>query len=168
MICVKLYLIQGDAMKKIAVMLLIFIVAIAFAGCSKETEESKVKKVITEIQAAGEEKEVKNIMAHISKTYNDPSGYNYEGIRGLLLGYFFRYPKISAYITNLEVSVEGESAKVMFEAVLTSGVKTGSISDIIPESLGVWYFDVTLKKEEDEWKVTSAQWEEAQVYEAEQ
>jgi hypothetical protein len=153
-------------MKKVVVTFLVFIVAVALISCSKETEESKVKKVITEIQAAGEEKEVKKIMAHISKTYNDPRGYNYEGIRGLLLGYFFRYPKISAYITNLEVSVEGEAAKAGFEALLTSGVKTGSISDIIPESLGVWYFDVTLKKESDDWKVTSAKWEEAQVYEA--
>jgi ketosteroid isomerase-like protein len=155
-------------MKKIAVMLFIFIVAVAFAGCSKETEESKIKKVITEIQAAGEEKEVKKIMAHISKTYNDPRGYNYEGIHGLLLGYFFRYPKISAYITNIEVSVEGESAKAMFEAVLTSSDKTGSIKDIIPQELGVWDFDVTLKKESGEWKVTSAQWEQAQVLQPEE
>lgn len=155
-------------MKRILIFFFIFVVAFALVGCQRETEESKVKKVITEIQTAGEEKEVKKIMAHISKTYNDPRGYNYEGIRGLLLGYFFRYPKISAYITNLEVSVEGEAAKAGFEALLTSGVKTGSISDIIPESLGVWYFDVTLKKESDDWKVTSAKWEEAQIIEPEE
>jgi hypothetical protein len=152
-------------MKRILIFFFIFVVAIALISCSKETEESKIKKVITEIQAAGEEKEVKKIMTHISKTYSDPRGYNYEGIRGLLLGYFFRYPKISAYITNLEISVEGEEAQAGFEALLTSGVKTGSISDVIPESLGVWFFDVTLKKESGDWKVTSAKWEEAQVYE---
>jgi len=152
-------------MRRVATILIIFAVAVVFIGCSKETEESKVKKVITEIQAAGEEKEVKKIMAHISKTYNDPRGYNYEGIHGLLLGYFFRYPKISAYIANLEVSVEGATAKARFEAMLTSSDKTGSIKDIIPQELGVWYFDVTLVKESNEWKVTSAQWEEAQVYE---
>jgi len=150
-------------MKKIAVMLLIFIVAVAFAGCSKETEESKVKKVITEIQAAGEEKEVKKIMTHISKTYSDPRGYNYEGIRGLLLGYFFRYPKISAYITGLTISVDGASAKAVFQAVLTSGEKTGSIKDIIPQELGVWDFDVVMKKESGGWMVVSAQWQEALI-----
>ncbi len=151
---------KGYSMRRVATILIIFAVAVVFIGCSKETEESKVKKVITEIQAAGEEKEVKKIMAHISKTYNDPRGYNYEGIHGLLLGYFFRYPKISAYIANLEVSLEGAAAKARFEAMLTSSDKTGSIKDIIPQELGVWYFDVTLVKESNEWKVTSAQWEE--------
>ncbi|MBN1473141.1 MAG: hypothetical protein JW914_00870 [Syntrophaceae bacterium] len=155
-------------MRRILTILIIFAIAIIVIGCHKETEQNKVKKVITEIQAAGEEKEVKKIMAHISKTYSDPRGYNYEGIRGLLLGYFFRYPKISAYITNLQVSVEGEAAKAGFEALLTSGVKTGSISDVIPESLGVWFFDVTLKKESGDWKVTSAKWEQAQILKPEE
>jgi hypothetical protein len=155
-------------MRRVATILIIFAVAVVFIGCSKETEESKVKKVITEIQAAGEEKEVKNIMTHISKTYSDPRGYNYEGIRGLLLGYFFRYPKISAYIAELTVSVDGASAKASFQAMLTSSDKTGSIKDIIPQELGVWYFDVTLEKESDDWKVTSAQWEEAQILQPEE
>ena len=159
---------KGYSMRRVATILIIFAVAVVFIGCSKETEESKVKKVITEIQAAGEEKEVKKIMTHISKTYNDPRGYNYEGIRGLLLGYFFRYPKISAYIAELTVSFDGASAKASFQAMLTSSDKTGSIKDIIPQELGVWYFDVTLEKEEDEWKVTSAQWEEAQILQPEE
>jgi len=147
-------------MKRIPIFFIIFAVAFAFIGCARESEEAKVKKVITKIQAAGEEKEIKKIMAHISKTYSDPRGYNYEGIHGLLLGYFFRYPKISIYITGMMISVEGDSAKAVFQAVLTSKEKTGSIKDIIPEALGVWEFDVTLEKEARDWKVTSAKWEE--------
>ena len=49
-----------------------------------------------------------------------------------------------------------------FQAVLTSGDKTGSVTDIIPQSLGVWEFDVTLKKESNNWKVISAAWKEAE------
>ncbi|PKN80164.1 MAG: hypothetical protein CVU51_14880 [Deltaproteobacteria bacterium HGW-Deltaproteobacteria-1] len=88
---------------------------------------------------------------------------NYEGIKGLLLGYFFRYPKISAYINNLTISVENSSARAEFQTVLTSGEKTGSMADVIPNSLGVWDFDVTLKKESNDWKVTSAKWEESEI-----
>ena len=150
-------------MKKAVAISLIFIFAAFFSGCVKEDEQTRVKKVITAIQAASEEKEVKKVMEHISKNYSDPQGNNYESIKGLLLGYFFRYPRISAYISNLDISVEGAAAKAKFETVLTSGVKTGSISDVIPESLGVWNFDVSLKKEEGEWKITSAQWQEAMI-----
>jgi hypothetical protein len=150
-------------MQKAVASFLVFIFAASFSGCAREDEQAKVKKVITAIQAASEEKEVKKVMEHVSKNYFDPQGNNYESIRGLLIGYFFRYPKIAAYISNLDISVEGAAAKAKFEAVLTSGVKTGSISDVIPESLGVWNFDVTLKKESGEWKVISAQWQEVLI-----
>jgi hypothetical protein len=147
-------------MRRFVTILLIFIITITALGCHKETEQDKVKKVITDIQAAGEEKDVKKIISNIAKTYNDPQGYNYETIKGLLIGYFIRYPKISAYITNLEISIENKSAKAVFQTVLTSGNKSGSVSDVIPQSLGVYDFDVSLKKESNGWKVTSAKWEQ--------
>ena len=147
-------------MRRFVTILLIFIIIIIALGCHKETEQDKVKRVITDIQAAAQEKDVKKIINNIAKTYNDPQGYNYETIKGLLIGYFLRYPKISAYITNLEISIENKSAKAVFQTVLTSGNKTGSVSDVIPQSLGVYDFDVSLKKESNGWKVISAKWEQ--------
>jgi len=147
-------------MRRIVTMSLVFVIIITVLGCHKMTEQDKVKKVITDIQKAAQEKDVKKIINNLAKTYNDPQGFNYETIRGLLLGYFFQYPKISAYITNLEISIENTSAKAVFQTVLTSGNKTGSAADMIPQSLGVWDFDVSLKKESNGWKVTSAKWEQ--------
>lgn len=77
--------------------------------------------------------------------------------------HFLRYPKISVYINNLQIAVEGASAKVTFEAILTSGQKTGSLKDIIPQSFGIYAFDVAMKKENNGWKVISAHWEEMGV-----
>ena len=107
-------------------------------------------------------------MNNLSKTYSDPQAFNYEGIKGLLLGYFFRYPKISVYINSLTISVEDTSARAEFQTVLTSGEKTGSVTDVIPQSLGVWNFDVSLKKESSDWKVTSAKWEQAEMMKTEE
>jgi hypothetical protein len=156
------------AMKRVVTIFLIFVIVIAILGCHKETDQDKVKKIITDIQTASEQKDVKKITNNISKTYSDPQGFNYEGIKGLLIGYFFRYPKISVYINNLTISVENTSARAVFQTVLTSGEKTGSVTDIIPQSLGVWDFDVTLKKESNDWKVTSAKWEEAEMMKKEE
>ena len=147
-------------MKRVVTIFLIFVVTVTVLGCHKETDQDKVKKVIADIQTAGDEKDIRKIMNNLSKTYSDPQGFNYEGIKGLLLGYFFRYPKISVYINSLTISVEDTSARAVFQTVLTSGEKTGSVIDVIPQSLGVWDFDVTLKKELNGWKVTSAKWEE--------
>jgi hypothetical protein len=140
--------------------LLIFVIIIIALGCHKETEQDKVKKVITDIQTAAQEKDIKRIISNIANTYNDPQGYNHETLKGLLIVYFLQYPKISAYISNLEISLENKSAKAVFQTVLTSGNKTGSMSDVIPQTLGVYDFDVLLKKESNGWKVTSAKWEQ--------
>ena len=129
---------------------------ITILGCHKETEQDKVKNVITLIQKAAEEKDIKKIINNLSKTYTDPQGFNYDTIKGLLLGYFFQHPRISVYITDLEISVSNTFAKAVFQAVLTGGSKTGSASDLIPESLGIYAFVAELKKEPDVWKVTLA------------
>jgi len=155
-------------MRRVATMILIFVIAITALGCHKETEQDKVKKVISDIQTAGEEKNIKKIMNNLSKTYSDPQGFNYEGIHGLLLGYFFQYPKISVYINNLIVSVDKTEANALFQAVLTSGEKTGSVSDVIPQTLGVWDFDVALKKESNDWKVTGARWKQSEIMKTEE
>jgi hypothetical protein len=145
-------------MRRVATILFIFIIVITVHGCHKKTEEDRVSKVITDIQAAAEEKDVKKIMNNLSKTYSDPQGFNYETIKSLLLGYFFIHPKISFYINNLKISIENTSAKAVIRAVLTSGNKTGSVTDIVPQSLGMYDFYVSLKKESNGWKVTSAEW----------
>jgi len=147
-------------MRRYVTIFLIFVITITALGCHKETEQDKVKKVITDIQTAAQEKDVKKIINNLANTYNDPQGYNHETIKGLLIVYFLQYPKISAYITNLEISIEDKSAKALFQTVLTSGNKTGSMSDVIPQTLGVYDFDVSLEKESNGWKVTSAKWEQ--------
>jgi len=101
-------------MRRVVTIFLIFVIAMTVLSCHKETDQDKVKKVITDIQTAGDAKDVKKIMSNISKTYSDPQGFNYEGIKGLLLGYFFRYPKISVYINSLTISVENTSPGLYF------------------------------------------------------
>ncbi len=147
-------------MKRLAILLLILSVVIIFPGCNRETDQQKIKKIITDIQTAAEAKNVKEIINNLSKTYKDPQDFNYETIKGLLVGYFLQYPKVSVYINDLEISLENKtSARAVFQTVLTSGNKTGSIKDIIPQSLGMYDFDVSLKKESNGWKVVSAKWE---------
>jgi hypothetical protein len=146
-------------MKRFVTICLILVVAIAMFGCSRGTEEDKVRKVITDVQTAAEEKDVRKIVGNIADSYNDPQGFNRETVRRLLLGYFLGHPKVTVYINYLNISVENSSARADFQTILTSGKKTGSATDVIPESLGVYRFDVSLDKVSGDWKVTSARWE---------
>ena len=128
-------------------------------GCRKETEEDRVKKVVTSVQKAAEEKKIMAALEHLSRTYRDPQGYDYDGIKGLLAFYFFRHPKVRVYIPSIDVTVTGQVSTAVFEAVLTGAESGDAGGFLLPASLGVYRFDVSLHKEQERWKVVSAKWE---------
>lgn len=131
-------------------------------SCTKATEEDKVKKVVTSVQQAAEEKKIKTIQEHLSKAYRDPAGHDYEGIKGLLAFYFFRHKTVSVYISGLEVAVNGPQATARFQALLTAkGVDGEEASLLLPDALGAYTFEVSFKKEEKDWKIMSATWQRA-------
>ncbi len=151
-------LISRYADRRILKIILFAAVILAF-GCHTQTEQDKIRKTITDIQEAAGEKDVKKILNNLSRTYHDSEGFDYDTIKGLLVGYFFRHKKIHVYITNLDASVEDTTGRAVFLAILSGASKPGTAADILPESLSMYSFDVSLKKENGDWKVTSARWE---------
>ena len=140
---------------------MLMIPALLLSACTKETEEDKVKKVVTSVQQAAEEKKISAVLEHISKTYRDPQGNDYNGIKGLLAFYFFRHRKVSVYMPNIDIVVTGSTVKAVFQAILTGRGTGEASSGILPESLGAYNFEVLFYKEDGRWKVTSAKWERA-------
>ena len=139
--------------------IIFFVAAISALGCHTQTEQDKIQKTVADIQKAAEEKDVRKILNSLSRTYNDPQGFSYDTVKGLLVSYFFRHQKIHVYITNLDISAEGAAGKAAFQAILSGSSKTGTVADVVPEALGMYSFDISLKKEDGDWKVTSARWE---------
>lgn len=142
-------------------MLMFMIPVLLLFACSKQTEEDKVKKVVTSVQQAAEEKQIGAVLEHISKTYRDPQGNDYNGIKGILAFYFFRHQKVSVYLPNIGIVVTGSTAKALFQAILTGRATGEAAGGILPEALGAYNFEVLLTKEDGTWKVTSAKWERA-------
>jgi hypothetical protein len=134
-------------------------VLLVLSACSRETDEDKVRKVITAVQTAAEVKKISAVLDHVSKNYLDPQGNDYNGVKGLLAFYFFRHQKVSVYMPNIDIVVTGTAAKAQFQAILTGRGTGESAGGILPEALGAYNFDVLFKKEDGAWKVTSAQWE---------
>jgi len=140
---------------------LTLVVVLCLTGCHKKTEEDKIKNIITGIQKAVKEKDARTVLGHLSKTYHDPQGNNYDGIKGLLLFYFMKHHQVNAYVPNLDISIENNAAQATFQAVL-SGAGGGAAeagTGLLPEALGVYAFNVVMQKESGAWKITSAKWE---------
>jgi hypothetical protein len=169
-------------MKRLVSLVALSMMVACICSCHRETEQDKVKNIITDIQRAAEAKDIAKIVIRLSKTYNDPQGNTYDDIKGLVIGYFYQYGKISIYIPSIHVSVQNAVSTAVFQVILTSKGSAGSGSSgaistsgtpndnevgksagkttplVITESLGMYAFDVSLIKEEAEWKVTSARW----------
>lgn len=143
--------------KQIIIVILHLLAAALLCGCQKHTENERVAKVLTAIQKAVEQKDVNEALFHVSKTYSDPQGNDYEGIKGLLRFYFFRHRKISIILTDPEINIDVSTASARFQAILSG--KAGSAGNILPDSLGAYRFDVALTTESGEWRVISAKWE---------
>ncbi len=137
------------------------IAVLSLTSCHKATEEDKIKNIIAGIQKAAAEKDARTVLGHLSKSYHDPQGNDYDGIRGLLLFYFMRHRQVHVYVPNLDIAIENYAAQASFQAVLTGageGVAEGG-KGLLPEALGVYAFNVAMQKESGEWKITSAKWE---------
>lgn len=144
------------------VMVMMIVAVVCLTGCHhKETEEDKIKNMIAGIQKAAGEKDARTVLGHLSKTYHDPQGNNYDGIKGLLLFYFMKHRQVHVYVPDLAVSVENNAARASFQAVLTGagGSNAEAVAGLLPEALGVYAFTIVMKKESGAWKITSATWE---------
>jgi len=129
-------------------------------ACQKDTDEDKVKKVIAAVQKATEEKNLFAVQEHISRSYRDPQGNDFNAIKALFSFYFFRHRTLAVAIPSIEVAVNGPWATADFIAVLSAKNKEGETSGIIlPDTLGTYRFAVSFQKEETTWKVVSAKWE---------
>jgi len=149
----KTFLLQAPVM-------VLILAVLCLTGCHKDTEEDKIKNIIAEVQKAAGEKDTRTVLGHLSKTYQDPQGNNYDGIKGLLFFYFMKHRRVNVYVPDIECSIENNVARASFQAVLT-GAGGGAEADrgLLPEALGVYAFTVVLQKESAAWKITSAAWE---------
>lgn len=142
---------------QVKIIILMLLLAAVPSSCHKDTEKDKIAKVVTAIEKAAGNKEIKKVLSSLSKAYRDPQGNDYQGIKDILLFYFFKHRKISVLLTNLDINVQTASATARFQAILSG--RNGSSGEIVPEALGAYRFEVALIKESGEWKVTSAKWE---------
>jgi hypothetical protein len=148
-------------MKRVLTMIALAAVVLPVLSC-KTTDEDRIKKVVSSIQRSAEKKKIRVILDQVSKTYRDPRGNDFDGIKGLLSFYFFRHKTVGVFIPSIEASVRGDEGTATFTAVLSAkGIDGEEASVILPDALGAYNFDVSFRKEEGKWKVVSAAWERA-------
>lgn len=140
------------------------LVVLALCSCGKKaTDEELIRAAINRAAEAAEAKDTAGIMKFVSKDYRDDNGLDYNGIKGVVFGEFFRPGKIKVFVTGVTVEVKGANALVTAKTALVRGKDVKSIKDVLPENADASRFTLIFKKEGKDWKLVNASWESISV-----
>ncbi len=149
-----------DMIKK----LLLSVLLVFMFGCGGDvTEEDRVRAVIDKVAEAAEARDVKAFMKNISKDYRDDFGHDYNGIKSILFYQFMWAEKVSVFVRSTDVEVDGAVAIAETNVVLIMGKVVENLADIIPEDAAGYRFNLVFNKEDGDWKVRSAAWEDVGI-----
>ena len=131
------------------------------SSCAKPiSEEAQLKTIVNEVAEAAQKKDIDRIRKHISKSYIDQEGNDYDGVRRVLLYHFIRAETVSVFVRSVDAEIKENTALVRANVILVRGKEIKNISDIIPESAAGYRFEMVFKKEGRDWKVVSGAWQD--------
>ena len=131
------------------------------AACREaETPEAAVRRVLGELEAAAEARDVGAMKPHLSESYRDSQGNDRRAVLGLATAHFMRNRSIYLLtrVSELEIADAGASAVVL---VALAGTPIHDPSALLGVRADLYRFDVRLRDEDGHWRVTSAEWQPA-------
>jgi hypothetical protein len=133
------------------------VVLVLLAGCSDDTSpEQQVRAVIASMEHAAEERDVGDLMKHVSAAYRDSQGQDRAEASRSARGYFIANQSIHL-LTRIE-SVEFPSPDEARVRLQVGMAGRGGAQGAGGLSADLYDFDVALVHEDGEWKVSFADW----------
>lgn len=140
---------------------------LSLPGCGKgETDADRIKATVKEMVEGAEAKDLARVKKHIAKEYKDPSGNDYDALKGIMLYYFMQQGDINVFLRRQEIEVKDDRAKMSMNAVISRGAKVSDIKEIGQAEAAGFIFDLTFEKRGNDWLLVSAIWRQVGVMEA--
>jgi hypothetical protein len=144
-------------------MLLFFCVALAGA-CSgdRDSPEAQVRALLAQGEAAAEKKEASVLRRMISEKYSDSQGQDKKIVESILRYYFLRHESIHLFTRIQQITIPQTDAAQATVMVAMAGQPIADAKDFERLNADLHRFEITLAKENGEWKVTRAEWRRAE------
>jgi len=128
------------------------------AACGPaSTPEDEVRALIDQAETAAEARDAGALRALVADDYRDGDGRGADDIRRYVQGYLIAHQSIHLITRVDSIEIEGAEAA---HALVTVGM-LGRESDTTWDLAGdVYRFDLRLAREDGEWRVTRAGWQE--------
>jgi len=132
--------------------------ALSLAGCGdSQSPEAQVRETIDAMEHAAEERSVSGVAEHISAQFRDANSRDANELSQYIRGYFITNQSIHLLtrISNLEFPTPDEARAQITVAMVGREADAANAWNLAGE---IYDFDVTFRREDDEWKVTYARW----------
>ena len=123
-------------------------------GCTAPAPEQALRVAMGELQAAIQARESAVFEDRLARDFIGPQGLDREGARRMAQALYLRHRDIGIIIGPIEVALQEQHATVRFDAVLTGGS-----GGLLPDSGRIYAVTTGWSMEDNEWRMTSAQWE---------
>ena len=87
---------------------------------TKSSDEEQVRTLVSDIEAAAEERDTSDVLAHVDDNYTDSAGFDKTQLQNFLRAYFLAHPKLELLVTveSLEFPVDGLAQAVVSVATV--------------------------------------------------
>ena len=140
---------------------ILLVSGLAIASCGGDNSpEAQVRAVIAEAEAAAEARDASALRDLVADDYRDGRGNDAEEIRRYVHGYLIAHQSVRLLVRIEKLELKATDLARLRATVAMVGREA--------ESAGAWdlaadvhEFDVTLAREDGEWRVTRADWRPA-------
>lgn len=130
------------------------------AGCDPTgAPDDAIRALVGVAERAAEERDAVDLRSLVADDYRDPGGRTAGDIRGILQGYLIAHQSIRLITRIDSIDLEGTELARLRLTVGMLGREADSDSnwDLAGD---VYRFDLRLAREDDEWRVIRAGWQE--------
>lgn len=140
--------------------------AVAFlaGACSsgRDSPEAQVRALLKQGEAAAEKKEAGVLRRLISEKYSDSQGQDKQAVEAILRYYFLRNQSIHLFTRIRQISFPRPDIAQADVMVAMAGQPIADTEQLERLRADLHRFEITLARENGEWKVTHAEWRRAE------
>ena len=134
---------------------------LTLAACSdRNSPEGQVRAVLDQIETAAEARDIGDVTQHLSENYRDSQGMSAQETSRYLRGFFLANQTIHllSHVEQIEFPTPGESRVRVLVGMAGRDATAAKVTDLSNLTTDLYVFDLALREEDGEWKLTFAEW----------
>lgn len=122
------------------------------------SDEEQIREAIRAVADGARGGDVAATMKPVSRDYVDEQGLTHGDVHGFLFREFKRRGGITVMLSDIDVTLHGDTAEADFHAVLADGIDIASL-DFAPGDADSFTFHVWLARDRGKWRITGSRYE---------